>query len=114
MKGLKQMRHHLAILGTGALLGLAGCGGSPGPSAADTACEAAVGLALTRLPDGFVGDISNIEPGLSGKAVSCAVTGTKARIMVDATLTCQETAEDMASCTEIDAIHAMDGSRIWP
>ena len=114
MKGTPQMRFHPAILGAGALLALSACAPASGPSASADACKTAVRLALAYLPDGLVGEVTEIEAGMSGKAVSCAVTGTHARVMVDATLACPEGTGDLSACTQIDGIHAMDGSRIWP
>ena len=88
-----------------ASVGLAACTAeSSVKRTALTACEAAVLKAATILPDGLMTEVSGIEAGKSGTAVSCAVKSADAHLMIDATITCSGTADDLAACTAIDAV----------
>lgn len=82
--------------------------------AALSACEAAVEKAAAVLPDGLVSNVTGIEAGQSGTAVSCAVKAEKAHLMVDATVTCSGNAEALLQCTAIDAVQTMDGQLLYP
>ena len=82
--------------------------------AALSACEAAVEKAVTVLPEGLVQNISDIEAGQSGTAVSCAVKADSAHIMVDATVKCSGDADTLRACTAIDAVQTMDGQLLYP
>ena len=79
-----------------------------------TACEAAVLKAATVLPDGLVNEVTGIEAGKSGTAVSCAVQSADAHLMIDATITCSGSADELAACTAIDAVQTMEGVFLYP
>lgn len=83
-------------------------------SSADLACQAAVELALPLLPENHLGDVQLIRSGQSGPAVSCAVTGTQASVMVDATTHCAGGAEAVRACTQLDGVEAMNGAQLYP
>lgn len=92
-----------------ALASLTACGGTTADRSTDAACAMVVTKALELLPDGVRVDVQEIEAGRSGSAVSCSVSGSKTNILVDATVTCRGSANELATCTTIDAIHGMAG-----
>lgn len=79
-----------------------------------SACEAAVERAASVLPAGLVSNVTSIEAGQSGTAVSCAVQSDEAHLMVDATVTCSGESDDLLQCTAIDAVQTMDGQLLYP
>ncbi|WP_084395889.1 hypothetical protein [Henriciella aquimarina] len=101
------------VLVTG--LGLAACGQETGPSQADRACAVAVDLAADLLPEEGLSTVTSIKAGMSGQAVSCAVTTEQTSLMVDATVSCEgDEPQSLESCTVIDGVQRMDGTPIYP
>lgn len=103
-----------ACLAAGLAMGLSACAPAAPASTADMACETAIEIASGLLPDEALAHPDSIEAGQSGQAVSCAVTTREARLMIDATVTCDGTDETFDTCTVIDAILDMNGRTLYP
>lgn len=107
-------RFTLAALAAAPLL-ITACGAKlSGERQAMSSCEAAVERAASVLPEGLVSNVTSIEAGQSGTAVSCAVQSDEAHLMVDATVTCSGDGDDLLDCTAIDAVQTMDGQLLYP
>ncbi len=91
----------------------AACGGVNADRSTEAACAMVVTKALDLLPPDVRVDVQKIESGRSGSAVSCSVTGTKMNVLIDATVTCRGSANELSSCTTIDAIHDLKGQTLY-
>ncbi|MEQ8558951.1 MAG: hypothetical protein RIB03_11595 [Henriciella sp.] len=109
------MIRFLTIVTIPVALWLCACTAEPAPNeTAMTACEAALDKAAEILPTDLVSDVTDMEAGQSGTAVSCAVRSDKAHLMIDARITCAGPEVDFAKCTAIEAVQTMDGVSLYP